>query len=328
LAFWHKDCFISQHTDLSFEVTAIANLEGMTMTTFKKTLIGTTVAMFLAVPAANASLVNVGGVIWDPNWQDGNDGDFQADSSFRQWFQTTNNGIDEDNLVGLNLGNANTAVFDNYLYGVGKFNNWNAANDITGQPNPETFPANFCPGCELTYEFGGIQLVENAPGEGTLTNNTTYTIDISNAYWNVYVDTNMDFNANSTSSILNATNGTLFLSGDFDAFTLATSGVVTELSGNAILGGSAQALLSATGGLALEYFDTNTFGGNGGPVSDLFYTASTQFSLNTDDVFFTAVATGEFQGDTVDIPEPGSLALLGLGLLGLAGMRRRGQKMV
>lgn len=293
------------------------------MTHFKKASLSTALLLALAAPSANASLVNVGGVIWDPTWQDGQDNDFQADSSFRQWFQTTNNGVDTGNLVGLNLTNGETAVFDNYLYGVGKFNNWNAANDITGQPNPETTPDNFCPGCELTYEFGGIQLVENVPDGGTLADASTYTIDISNAYWNVYVDPNMDFDANSTSSVVNATNGDLFLTGNFDVFNFSSPGVVTQLNGDAVLAGTVQTTLSVNGGLAEEYFDTNTFGGNGVPVSDLFYTASAQFNLNTTDVFFSAVATGEFQGDTVAVPEPQMFALLGLGLLGLGAAQAR-----
>jgi len=292
------------------------------MNTIQRVTLGAGIALALSGPIAHAALIDVGGVIWDPDWQDGQDSDFQADSSFRQWFQTTNNGIDTANLVGFNLTNADNAAFDHFLYGVGKINNFNAANDITGQPFPETTPANFCPGCELTYEFGGVQFVENSPNGGDIGNANTFTIDISNAYWNVWVDNARDFNANSTTNVTNAANGTLFLSGFFDVFDFASPGAAAQLNGDAVLAGTVQTLLSVSGGLAAQYFDTNTFAVNGA-TPDLFYTASSQFNLNTTDVFFSAVATGEFQGDTIAVPEPHIYALLGLGLLAAGAVQMR-----
>ena len=286
----------------------------------KAIVAGALVAAFAA--PSYAALTNVAGVVWDPSWV-GNDGaqDFSGDSSFVQWFQTTNDGVDTSGAIGLNQGNATTAIVGNYLYGVGKFNNFNAANDIVGQPNPETTPATFCPGCELTYEFGGIKLTENT---GTVTN-PIYSLDLTGAYFKVWVDPAKDFDVNNTSTVANATNGTLFLEGIFDTFLLQNVSLTGNLNGTATLAGTVNALLSVTGGAAFANFDTNTIiNPFTQGLSDLFYSASSQFNLPaTGTRTFSNRSTGEFQGDTVAVPEPGTIALLGGALLGLAFTRRR-----
>ncbi|KXX63965.1 PEP-CTERM sorting domain-containing protein [Marichromatium gracile] len=289
------------------------------MLTRKSALLG---AAIMVSPLAGADVINVGGVLWDPD----SPLDMTMDSSFTQWFQSTNSGYDMGSLVGINATNATTMMFGNYLYGGGKINNFNDANDQTGQPNPETNPADFCPGCELTYEFGGIEFVENTPGGGDFLDPSTYTVDWSQSYFKIWVDDSRNFNANNDfetnpNEMYDATDGNLFLEGSFESVSFTG-----QIFAAGMLFSNAGSAMHVTGGLAQDYFDTDPFVTLGGTPFDFSYTASSQFMVDLaggGDVFFARASTAELQGDTISIPEPGALALLGAGLIGLARVRRR-----
>ncbi len=231
------------------------------------------VAGLLLSCGAQATPINIGGVVWNPD----------AVNSFPVLKDFVMNG----------------SIFEETAFTAGDIVTGRGKANQINNSNPNTL--DFCPGCELTFTFS-MELVEFNFGTGSF--------KFKDLIINFFVDHTPNYDGSYTSAADSDTNSPwLVLATRVDEF---LTGNGTNL-GTGSDSGSGSANLDAIGGLAKNNFDTNKKLGYDAILSSSFQPL--------DDGDNTLYGTFDIKADT--IPEPMPLAILGLGLLGLAASRRQ-----
>ena len=242
--------------------------------------------------STQASEINVGGVVWDP------------DNTFQLFTDELTDFFAAGNLIET----ATTGV-GSTVTGVGKFARVNYGVNNEGD---------FCPGCDLTFEFSMLTSAINPkldmggnPVLDPISGLPLIDFEFSGLELNIYVDNAQNYVTGDVSTV---TDGTLWLS-------LAARGLLIGTGTNIGTGsdtGTGVGSFDVTGGLAEGNFDTNTKVGG----TDFTFSSSFQPILDGQGQP-TGFLSGGFELSGNSIPEPASIALLGLGLLGFAASRKR-----
>lgn len=233
-----------------------------------------------------------GSVSWNPNYTNLSEIDWIGQFNFTQWYSAAPLAKGSDPILAgaIPIGTV-TAGLNPGLGAVGSGNYLSGVGEIyrINEFNPISCTT---PNCELTYLFGGIELNEDS------------SFNYANAWAQIFVnDLSPNFdNTNITPAQVSAANeGTLFLDLEFTSLAF-TSGTVQN--------GVVSATFDIVDGAAKPYFIPQT----------LSYTADAQFGP-TD--AYSNGGNGSIYGNTENIPEPASLVLIGIGLLGFAGLKRK-----
>jgi hypothetical protein len=311
----------------------------------KKILLVTAIALSSMASQA-ATISGAGGVSWEQKPTSPN---FETTIDYTQWWTVNNTTSIGDHGVAIDTTaiDPTVASFTSELAGMktpelvgaGHF----ALGNGVGEPN--------CANCELTFTFGGFYLngftqrdtgffetnpdydpslpfdpVSNSPTKPLL--ETVPVLNTDDAWLNLYLgDTADQFDESlivdsgtATTQVGNAIDGDLWLSMSLHEFQYTAD---ASAGSEPLSIGSSTFYGSVVDGISAANFESNFFLG----IYDASAFGLTSSFLDATDniVKYSTRGSGNVQAETVT--EPATLAIFGLGLLGLAGVARRKQSL-